>query len=281
MIAMTRLVGKVVWITGASSGIGEAVALEAARGGAALILSGRRRDALERVAAACVAAGSARTALLPFDLADAQARAAACDLAPSLLGPIDIVVLNAGVSQRATFLDTAPEVFDRVMHVDFTAQADIVRRCLPAMVARRSGCLLAIASVAGLAGAPRRPAYSAAKHALAGLFQNLRADLVGSGVRIVTVYPGFVRTAVDRNALAGDGTPAGVEDPDVAGGFDPAPVARRIVRAALSGAVEVRVAFDVRMRLGVFLSRHAPALWASLAHRHAEAAWLAERAGRR
>jgi dehydrogenase/reductase SDR family member 7B len=271
MIAMARLAGKILWITGASSGIGEAVAFEAARGGAGLILSGRRHAALERVGAACAAAGAARTALLPFDLEDAAARAAACDLAPSLLGPVDIVVLNAGVSQRATFLDTAPAVFDRVMNLDFTAPADIVRRCLPAMVARRSGCLLAIASVAGLAGAPLRPAYSAAKHALAGLWQNLRADLVGSGVRIVTVYPGFVRTAVDRNALTGDGTPAGVVDPDVAGGFDPAPVARRIVRAALSGPVEVRVAFDARMRLGVFLSRHAPALWASLAHRHAGA----------
>ena len=281
MTAMTRLPGKVLWITGASSGIGEAVALEAARGGAALVLSGRRRDALERVAAACVAAGSARTALLPFELADAQARAAACDLAPSLLGPLDIVVLNAGVSQRATFLDTAPDVFDRVMHVDFTAQADIVRHCLPAMVARRSGCLLAIASVAGLAGAPLRPAYSAAKHALAGLFQNLRADLVGSGVRIVTVYPGFVRTAVDRNALAGDGTPAGVEDPDVAGGFDPARVARRIVRAAVSGPVEVRVAFDLKMRFGVFLSRHAPSLWASLSRHHTGTRGPAERVGRR
>ena len=281
MSAMRRLRGKVVWITGASSGIGEAVAVEAARAGAALVLSGRRRDALEHVGAACTAAGAARVALLPFDLEDAAARAAACDLAPALLGPIDIVILNAGVSQRATLLETDPAVFERVMNLDFTAQVDLVRRCLPAMVARRSGCLVAIASVAGLAGAPLRPAYSAAKHALAGLFQNLRADLVGSGVRIVTVYPGFVRTAVDRNALAGDGTPAGVEDPDVAGGFDPARVARRIVRAAVSGPVEVRVAFDLKMRFGVFLSRHAPSLWASLSRNHAGTRGPAERVGRR
>ncbi len=269
MATVKRLAGHVLWITGASSGIGESIALEGARGGAKLILSGRRTDALESVARACAAAGAGGTAVLPFDLELPADRAVACACAPSLLGPLDVLILNAGVSQRSTFLETTPEVFDRLMEVDFAAQVDLIRRCLPAMAARGSGCLVAISSVAGLAGAPLRPAYSSAKHAMAGLLQNLRSDLVGSGVRIVTVYPGYVRTAVARNALAGDGKPLGAEDPNVAGGADPAAVARRIVRAILGGPVEVRVAFDLKTRLGVFLSRHAPSLWASLSHRHA------------
>jgi dehydrogenase/reductase SDR family member 7B len=270
MIAIVkRLAGQVLWITGASSGIGESIALEAARGGAKLVLSGRRRDALESVARACAAAGAGGTAVLPFDLELPADRADACARAASLLGPVDVLILNAGVSQRSTFLETAPGVFDRLMDIDFAAQVDLIRRCLPAMVARGSGCLVAISSIAGLAGAPLRPAYSSAKHALAGLLQNLRSDLVGSGVRIVTVYPGYVRTAVARNALAGDGDALGADDPNIAGGADPAPVARRILRATLGGAVEVKVAFDLKARLGVFLSRHAPSLWASLSHRHA------------
>src|SRR5208337_1989635 len=174
--------GKIVWITGASSGLGRALALEAARQGAKLILSGRRREALEQAAAACAAAGSGATAVLAFDLENTEARAKACAEAPALLGPIDVLVLNAGISQRSSFLETAPEVFDRIMSLDFAAQADMARRCLPAMVARRSGCLVAISSFIGLAGVPMRSGYSSAKHALAGLFQTLRSELAGTGV---------------------------------------------------------------------------------------------------
>jgi len=267
-MAGNGLRGKIVWITGASSGIGGALALEAARQGAKLILSGRRREVLEKAAAACAAAGSDAMAVLAFDLESAEARARACAEAPALFGPPDVLVLNAGMSQRSTFLETAPEVFDRVMALDFSAQADMVRRCLPAMVARRSGCLVAISSFIGLAGMPMRPAYSSAKHALAGLFQNLRSELVGTGVRIVTAYPGYVRTSVARNALAGDGRPMASDDPRIEGGAEPGPVARRILRATLGGRSEVKVAFGLEHRLGLFLSRHAPSAWARVSARH-------------
>jgi NAD(P)-dependent dehydrogenase (short-subunit alcohol dehydrogenase family) len=263
------LSGKVVWITGASSGLGRALALEAASLGARIVLSGRRAGALDEVAQGCKERGAEAAAVLAFDLESAPARAEACAAAPGLLGPVDLLILNAGVSQRSSFLDTAPGVFDRVMNLDFAAQVDLVRRCLPAMVERRSGCLIAISSFIGLAGMPLRPAYSAAKHALAGLFQNLRAELVGTGVRVVTAYPGYVRTAVARNALSGDGKPMAIDDPRIDGGFDPAPVARRILRAAGGGNPELKVAFDWRQRLGLFLCRYLPSAWASLSARHA------------
>ena len=263
------LAGKVVWITGASSGIGRAVAQEAASMGARILLSGRRGEILDEVARECAARGAQAAAVLAFDLEVPEARAEACAAAPALLGPVDLLILNAGVSQRSAFLDTAPAVFERVMNLDFSAQVDLARRCLPAMVARRSGCLLAVSSFIGLAGMPLRPAYSSAKHALAGLFQNLRAELVGTGVRVVTAYPGYVRTGVGRNALSGDGRPMAVDDPHIERGFDPAPVARRILRAAGGGNPELKVAFDFRQRLGLFLCRHCPSAWARLSARHA------------
>lgn len=262
------LSGKVVWITGASSGIGRALALETASRGARLVLSGRRAGALEEVAAECRARG-AEAAVLAFDLEAPEARASACSDAPLPFGRIDAIVLNAGVSQRSLFMETAPEAFDRVMRLDFDAQVDLVRRMLPAMAERGSGCLLAVSSIAGLAGAPLRPAYSSAKHALAGLFQNLRAELYGTGLRIVTAYPGYVRTRIARNALDAGGRPTGAEDPNIEGGADPARVARRMARSLAGGRVEYTVGFDAKARFGLFLSRYLPAAWAALSRRHA------------
>jgi short-subunit dehydrogenase len=260
------LEGKRIWITGASSGIGRAMAIEAAGRGARLVLSARRQEALEETASLCAAA---ETAILAFDLADPTSRSAACAKALAAFGGIDILVLNAGMSQRATFVETSSEAFAAVMELNFEAPVDLVRHCLPAMVAAGSGSLVAVSSIAGLAGSPLRPAYSAAKHALAGFFQCLRSELLGSGLRVVTAYPGYVRTAIAHSALGPDGRPTGQEDPNIEGGADPAIVARSILNAALSGPVELRVAFDLKSRFGLFISRHAPMAWARLSASHA------------
>lgn len=264
------LTSRVIWITGASSGIGRALALEASRFGVRLILSGRHRETLESVARECEGRGAHVASVLPFDLEDAAARAEACGRAPGLFGRVDVLILNAGLSQRSTFLETSPEAFERIMALDFAAQVDLVRRVLPGMLAHRSGCLVAVSSIAGLAGAPLRSAYSAAKHALAGFFQNPRSELVGSGLRIVTAYPGYVRTELARNALGGDGKAWGGRDENIESGADPAPVARRILRSVLRGPVEPKVGFDAKASLGLFLSRYWPTAWASLSHRHSQ-----------
>jgi dehydrogenase/reductase SDR family member 7 len=261
--------GKVVWITGASSGIGRALALEAASRGARLILSGRRNDALGETERGCRGRGAVETTVLAFDLEDSGARAEACDRAPGLFGSVDVLILNAGMSQRSTFLDTKSEAFDRIMNLDFSAQVDMVRRCLPAMVARGSGCLVAVSSFAGLAGMPLRPAYSSAKHAIAGLFQNLRSELSGTGVRVVTAYPGYARTAVAHNALDGSGRPTGAADPHIEGGVDPTAIARGILRATRSGKVEAMIGFGLKLRFALFLSRRFPSAYASMTKGHA------------
>jgi len=251
--------GKVVWITGASSGIGEAMALEAARRGALLILSGRGEKALGAVAAACPA-GSA--AVLAFDLADKARRREAAAKATSLFGRVDCLVLNAGVSQRSRFENSSPEVFDLIMETNFGASVDLTRILLPEMTKRNSGCVVCVSSVAGLMGAPWRTAYSASKHALGGFFASLRAELQGKKIQITMVFPGFVRTNISINALDGDGGKHGILDPLQKNGQDPADAACIILNGIEGGKAEIKVAFDAKARLGLFLSRHFPALFA-------------------
>jgi NAD(P)-dependent dehydrogenase (short-subunit alcohol dehydrogenase family) len=267
------LADSVVWITGASSGIGRALAVEAARRGATLILSGRNEGALRGTASLCAErrSGAPRRpadAILPFDLADLNARLQAAQKALGIFGRIDILVLNAGVSQRARFTETAPEVFDLIMETNFGSAVDLTRAVLPQMRERDSGMIVCVSSVAGLMGAPWRTAYSASKHAQAGFFSSLRAEFFGSGIQISMVYPGFVRTAISENALSGDGARHGELDPLQKSGQDPAETARIVWDRLEAGALDIEVAFDFKARLGVFLSRHFPKLFVRSISKH-------------
>lgn len=256
---------KVLWITGASSGIGAALAREAYRRGAILVLSGRNQSALE---ALTTGFNAERFAILPFDLAHREERIEAARKAQAYFGRIDCLILNAGVSQRSQFAETSPEIFDRIMETNFKASVDLVRAILPGMLERRSGSITCVSSIAGLMGAPWRTAYSASKHALGGFFSSLRAELSGSGIAITMIFPGFVRTAISQNALSGDGSPHGILDPLQASGQDPEITARKILDAIAAGRLELKVAFDAKARLGVFLSRHFPALFTKTISRH-------------
>ncbi|HBE47181.1 Oxidoreductase, short chain dehydrogenase [uncultured spirochete] len=284
------LSGKVVWITGASSGIGRSLAVEAARRGAWLILSGRNVPALEETAALCERArlasenqqnaqkdeqeaspgarNHAACTLLPFDLADPEARLEAAQKALTIHGRIDVLMLNAGVSQRAKFVETSADVFNLIMETNFFAAVDIVRAVLPQMCSHSSGVIACVSSVAGLMGAPWRTAYSASKHAQAGFFSSLRTELYGSGIQISIVYPGFVRTAISENALAGDGTRHGKLDPLQKFGQNPEVTARTIWDKLETGKLDIKVAFELKARLGVFLSRYFPALFVRSISRH-------------
>ena len=256
---------KVLWITGASSGIGASLAREAYRRGGILVLSGRNQLTL---AALAEGRDPQRIAILPFELADKAARLEATAKALERFGRVDCLILNAGVSQRSRFADTSPDVFERIIETNFMASVDLVRATLPGMIERGSGAIACVSSVAGLMGAPWRTAYSASKHALGGFFSSLRTELSGSGVHVTMVFPGFVRTAISRNALLGDGSPHGILDPLQASGQDPELSARKILDAIEAGKLELKVAFDAKARLGVFLSRHFPALFTKSISRH-------------
>lgn len=211
-----------VWITGASSGIGEALALRYAKNGARVVLSARRESELERVAERCRNAGLAadQVLVLPLDVTDWDALPGKVQVVLDTFGVIDLLVNNAGVSQRSLCKDTDMSVYQKLMDVDVMGQIALTKAVLPHMLERGSGHLAVTASVAGKVGAPMRTGYCAAKHAVMGFFDALRAEVEGEGVNVSTITPGFIHTDISRNALAGDGSNYGKLDDDIAGGMD-------------------------------------------------------------
>ncbi len=232
--------GKIVWITGASSGIGAALARAFAAEGAEVLLSGRREDALAAVAADCP---GSRT--LPFETTDFAALPGIVAAA----GPVDILVNNAGISQRSLALDTSFEVYRTLLDVDFFAPLRLTQLVLPAMVARRSGAVVNIASVAGKIGSPLRTGYCAAKHAMVGWSDALRAEIAQYGVAVHVVCPGFVRTQVAVNAVGGDGTPRGRTDAAIEAGISPEAAAATILAGIGAGIREILVGDGPEMGL--------------------------------
>ncbi len=230
---------KIAWVTGASSGIGQALATELSARGASVILSGRREAELKRLAKA----SGGETLVLPFEATDFDALPAIIDKALAWKGRIDILINNAGVSQRCLALDTEFETYRRIMEIDFFAPLRLTQLVLPSMVARRSGHISVISSVAGKVGAPLRTGYCAAKHAVIGYFDALRAEIAASyGIGVSVVLPGSVRTAVAKNALLADGSARGRSDENIDNGMEPARVAAIILDGIAAGRREIPIA---------------------------------------
>lgn len=229
--------GKTVWITGASSGIGEGLATGFARAGARLVLSGRRIDALQDVAGRC----QAQTLVLPFEVTDFDALPHIVKEAEGWTGGIDVLVNNAGISQRSLALDTDFEVYRRVMDVDYFAPLRLTQLVLPAMVARKSGAIVNIASVAGKVGSPLRTGYCSAKYALVGYSDSLRAEIAQYGVTVHVVTPGFVATSIAANAIKGDGSINGPTDDPVNSGISIDEAATQILDGLATDTPEIPV----------------------------------------
>lgn len=202
--SMGHYTGKVVWITGASSGIGEALAYELARRGAQLVLSARRVEQLEQVCERCEHPD--RHMILPLDLTDPASLAIAAEQVVERFGQIDVLLNNGGISQRGTATETVIDVDRRIMEVNYMGTVGLTKAVLPSMLARGQGQIVVISSVAGKIGTPLRSAYSASKHALHGFFDCLRAEVHDRGLRVTMICPGFVRTEITVNSLRGDGT---------------------------------------------------------------------------
>ena len=206
-----RFKDQVVWITGASSGIGEGLAQVFHREGAELVLSARREAALERVKAQCNN-GPGAVHVVPFDVIDAVSRETASRRVHDIAGRVDVLVNNAGVSQRSLGKDTDMAVDRRIMEVDYFAPIALTKLVLPQMIERKSGQLVVTSSVAGKYGVPMRTAYCAAKHALHGYFDTLRLELMPYNIRICLLVIAGIRSEVSRHALTGDGGVWGKED---------------------------------------------------------------------
>jgi dehydrogenase/reductase SDR family member 7B len=225
--------GKVVWVTGASSGIGEALSLQLLDAGAYVVLSGRRADALIGIAAKA----GPRALVLPFEATDWDALPDVVNKAWNWRGQIDILINNAGISQRSLAIDTEFAVYRTLMEVDYLAPVALTQLVLPRMVERGTGHIAAVSSVAGKVGVPLRTGYSGAKHAVVGYFSALRAEVeLAHGIAVTMILPGSVKTPIAVNALEGNGARRGRSDPNIERGIDVNVAASTI----LSGLAEKR-----------------------------------------
>lgn len=233
----------ITWITGASSGIGEALAVACAHEGHRLVLSARREAELHRVRGRCVEQGLREedVLVLPLDVTDTDAMPAAVEDAVAKFGRIDLLINNAGISQRSLFVDTDLEVYRRIFEVDLFGQIALTKAVLPVMLEQGEGHIAVTASIAGKIGVPYRTGYCAAKHAVMGFFDSLRAELDGTGVKVSTILPGFVRTNISEAAVTGDGGTFGETDRNIQNGMDPDECAQVILKALKKGKAEIPV----------------------------------------
>ncbi|MCV0384393.1 MAG: SDR family NAD(P)-dependent oxidoreductase [Erythrobacter sp.] len=236
---------RTVWITGASSGIGAALAREWAKRGARIVLSGRDEARLREVSDGL----DTETLTVPFDVRDEAAMRAATEEAIGWHG-VDIFVANAGISQRSAAVDTAMGVYRDIIDIDLTSQIAATQALLPHLVERGSGRLVFISSIAGKVGVPMRTAYCAAKFGLIGYADALRAELSQSGIDVHVVCPGSVATNVSRNALNADGSPRGASDKAIDNGIPADEAARRIVDAIELNSREIIVATGMEEAMG-------------------------------
>lgn len=239
--------GKVVWITGASSGIGEALAVGLAAQGAQIILSARKVGALQVVKQKCDAVAANNHLVLPFDVTDEASVPKAAEQARSLSGRIDMLINNAGISQRSSCLETELSTYRTLFEIDVFAPIVLTKAVLPIMIEQGSGHIIVTSSVAGKMGVPFRTGYSAAKHAVMGFFDSLRAEVSHHNIAVSTITPGFIRTNVSENALAGDGQAYGQVDRDIAGGMSPQDCADVIIKNLAKGKTEIAVGKGLEM----------------------------------
>lgn len=257
---------KVIWVTGASSGIGEALAHALARCGARLVLSARREAELQRVAAA-TGLPPERVLVLPMDMTDPQTFPEKVQTLLQHFGQLDGVVQNAGLSQRGPAAETPLAVDRHLMEVNYFGVVALTKVTLPIFIHQESGLYVPISSIAGLVATPQRSAYAASKFALRGFFDALRAEVWQQGIQVSTICPGYIRTHISVNALNARGEPNGRMDENQARGLPADQCAERILRAVAAGRRETYIG-GLKEVAGAYLKRYTPGLLWRLIRRY-------------
>lgn len=259
---MSELKNKVVWLTGASSGIGEALAYELAKKGAKLILSARRKEELERVKNNCAAEARTNIRIFPIDLGQPDTLESSTKAAIQLFGHIDILINNGGISQRSLVTETSLEVYRRILEVNFFGAIALTKHILPHFVSRKNGQIATLSSVAGKFGTPYRSGYAASKHALHGFFDAVRAEHFKDNISVTMLCPGVIHTPITYSALTGDGTPLNKMDDLQAKGKPVDWCACEIVKAIEKKKEEVYI--GGKEILLIYIKRFFPSLFSGI-----------------
>lgn len=252
---------KVVWITGASSGIGEALVYALHKRGSKLIISSRRQEVLEKVKNSCEG-DTSNIHILPLDLCDKESIPAKAEEALNLYGYIDYLFNNGGVSQRSEAVKTQMDVVRKVMEVNFFGTVALTKAVLPSMIERKQGNIIVTSSVMGKFGTRVRSTYAASKHALHGYFDSLRQEVHEHNVSVTLVCPGFIKTNVTKNALQGDGSLHGKMGKGQEQGMDVTKFVKKLLPRIEKGEEEIYI--GGKEIWGIYLKRLAPKLFYKL-----------------
>jgi short-subunit dehydrogenase len=252
---------KVVWITGASSGIGKELAIQLSQQGATLILTSSNESLLKDVAAEL---NYLKVYILPYDLLNIDGLPDLVSRALALEGTIDCVIQSAGISQRAEASETAIAVYKKLMDLNYFAPVAITQAILPHFKKHNKGNITVISSIAGLIGFPLRSGYSASKHAIKGYLETLQCELYKTNITVSIVYPGRIDTNISKNALLGDGQQFGATDANNEVGMKVDVCAKKIISGIKSNKKTVIIGQAERLLL--WLWWFVPSLYYKIAH---------------
>lgn len=256
------LKNKTVWITGASSGIGRAMAFEAAKRGANVILSARSVADLKKIQNDAGLTPQ-NSMVLPLDLSRYRQFATPVKQALRKFGHVDILINNGGISQRSLAHETQIGVYEEIMAVNYFGNIALTLALLPAMRARKSGTIATVSSIAGKFGTPMRTGYSASKFATNGFYEALRAENFRENIQVSIIMPGFVRTNVSLNARVADGKKQGKMDAAQDQGMSPEECARQAIAGIISGKNEIYIGSGKEL-FAVTVSKFFPGLFAKI-----------------
>ena len=263
---MGRWSNQIVWVTGASSGIGKACAEAWARRGATVVLSARKAETLNAVAAPLRNNG-ADVHVVTLDLSNSGSLSAVAHHVEEKIGPVDVMVHCGGISQRSKAIETSLDVDRRVMEIDYFGTLALTKALLPTMVKRGRGHFVVVTSLMGLFSSPFRSGYCGAKHALHGFFEALRAEHHDDGLKVTMVCPGFIRTNISLNAVVGDGSQQGTMDAKTGAGMTAEQCAERMVKAVERNKADVLIGrYEI---LAAYIKRLSPALLRRIVRRAA------------
>jgi short-subunit dehydrogenase len=254
---MQNFKNKIVWITGASSGIGEALVRELAKQDCKLIISARREEELKRVRTEAKLSDT-ECAILPFDLANYNQMDTVAAKAIAFYGSIDILINNGGISQRSLIVDTTIAVDEKMMQINYLGTVALTKAILPTFIVQQKGHFVTVTSLMGRFGSPYRSGYCGAKHALHGFFDVLRMEHEKDGIAVSLVCPGFVQTNVSVNALTGDGSSLGTMDQSTAKGITAKSCATSILKAIKKKKFEAYI--GGKEIYGIYVKRFYPRL---------------------